>query len=270
MSQSFDLKGKIALVTGGGGVLGAAMATTLAKNGVIVGVLGRTIDKLTTVVEKIKNDGGDAFAIQSDVLSTDDLEKAKQFILEKYSRLDILINAAGGNMPGATVTPEQDFFNANPDDLQKVMDLNIMGTLLPSKVFSELFAKQKSGIIINISSASADRPLTRVVGYSAAKAAIDNFTRWMAVEMATKYGEGIRVNAIAPGFFIGEQNRDLLLTSEGNLTIRGESIIGHTPMGRFGTPEDINGTLVWLCSDASKFVTGIVVHIDGGFGAKSI
>ncbi|MGA9638744.1 SDR family oxidoreductase [Flavobacterium sp.] len=270
MDFIFDLKGKVALITGGAGVLGSNMAATLAQNGVIVGLLGRSLDKLNAAVIKIQNQGGQAFAVQADVLNPEDLEKVKQFILKEYHQLDILINAAGGNRPGATITPDQDFFNTNPDDLQKVMDLNIMGTLLPSKVFSELFAKQKSGVIINISSASAQRPLTRVVGYSASKAAIDNFTRWMAVEMATKYGEGIRVNAIAPGFFIGEQNRALLLTPEGNLTNRGESIIAHTPMARFGNPDDIDGTLVWLCSNASKFVTGIVVHVDGGFGAKSI
>ncbi|GIZ08787.1 SDR family oxidoreductase [Flavobacterium sp. UMI-01] len=265
-----DLTGKIALITGGGGVLGASMAHALAENGAIVGVLGRTIDKLNEVVNSIQNNGGQAFALQTDVLNEDDLQKVKTHILNKYQKLDILINAAGGNMPGATVGPNQDFFNVNQNDLQKVMDLNIMGTFLPSKVFSELFAKQKNGTIINISSAAADRPLTRVVGYAASKAAIDNFTRWMAVEMATKYGEGIRVNAIAPGFFIGEQNRALLLNDDGNLTTRGEAIIAHTPMGRFGTPDDIQGTLLWLCSEASKFVTGIVIHVDGGFGAKSI
>ena len=270
MNKTFDLNGKVAIITGGGGVLGSSMAQTLAQNGAIVGVLGRTIETLNAVVEKIQSNGGQAFALQSDVLNQEDLEKVKQFVIQKFQRLDILINAAGGNIPGATITPEQDFFNINTDDLQKVMDLNIMGTLLPSKVFSELFAKQKNGVIINITSPTADRPLTRVVGYSSAKAAIDNFTRWLAVEMATKYGEGIRVNAISPGFFIGEQNRGLLLTSEGDLTPRGESIIANTPMGRFGTPDDINGTLVWLCSEASKFVTGVVVHIDGGFGAKSI
>lgn len=270
MNKKFDLNGKVAIITGGGGVLGSSMAQALAQSGAIVGVLGRTTGTLNTVVEKIQSKGGQAFALQSDVLNQEDLEKAKQFVVEKFNRLDILINAAGGNIPGATIAPEQDFFNINANDLQKVMDLNIMGTLLPSKVFSELFAKQKNGVIINISSPTAERPLTRVVGYSAAKAAIDNFTRWMAVEMATKYGEGIRVNAISPGFFIGEQNRALLLTSQGDLTPRGESIIANTPMGRFGTPDDINGTLIWLCSEASKFVTGVVVHIDGGFGAKSI
>lgn len=270
MDKILNLDKKIVLITGGGGVLGSIMAQSLAQNGAIVGVMGRTLSTLNAVIDKINKNDGQAFALQADVLNQDELVKAKNFILEKYKRLDILINAAGGNIPGAIVTPEQDFFNVNSDDLQKVMDLNVMGTVLPSRVFSEIFAKQKSGIIINISSPTADRPLTRVVGYSAAKAAIDNFTRWMAVEMATKYGENIRVNAISPGFFIGEQNRALLLTPNGNLTPRGESIIAHTPMGRFGTPNDIIGTLEWLCTDASKFVTGIVVHIDGGFSAKSI
>ncbi|MCW2118570.1 SDR family oxidoreductase [Flavobacterium sp. 7A] len=270
MNKTFDLNGKIALVTGGGGVLGGNMAQALAQNGAIVGVMGRTPEKLDQMVATIQANGGQAFAIVTDVLNESDLEKAKQHIVTTYGKLDILINAAGGNMPGATIMPDQDFFNAKQEDLQKVLDLNVMGTMLPSKVFAELFANQKNGVIINISSAAADRPLTRVVGYSASKAAIDNFTRWMAVEMATKYGEGIRVNAIAPGFFIGEQNKALLLAPDGSLTSRGETIISKTPMGRFGNPEDLNGTLIWLCSEASKFVTGIVVHVDGGFGAKSI
>ena len=184
--------------------------------------------------------------------------------------MDILINAAGGNMPGATIGTDQAIYDMQLGDLQKVLDLNIIGTMLPSQVFSEIFAKQKSGVIINISSASAQRPLTRVVGYSASKAAIDNFTKWMAVEMGTKFGEGIRVNAIAPGFFIGAQNRALLLTPEGNLTPRGEKIIDMTPMKRFGVPEDLDGVLMFLCSDASKFVTGIVINVDGGFGVSSI
>lgn len=218
----------------------------------------------------LTKNGGQAFAIQANVLDKDDLQKAKDFIFEKFGRLDILINAAGGNMPGATIGPEQAIYDMKTDDLQKVVDLNIIGTMLPSQVFSELFAKQKQGIIINISSAAAQRPLTRVVGYSASKAAIDNFTKWMAVELAQKYGDGIRVNAISPGFFIGEQNRALLLTPEGKLTPRGEKIIEHTPMGRFGTPEDIDGALLFLCSDMSKFVTGTTLNIDGGFAATSI
>lgn len=270
MNSFFNLKGKVALVTGGGGVLGGNMARTLAKQGVITGILGLSIEKAEATVTSIKNNGGEAFAISANVTIKEELEKVRDFIIEKYGRLDILINAAGGNMPGATIGPDQAIYDMKSDDLQKILDLNIIGTILPSQVFSEVFAKQKSGVIVNISSATAERPLSRVVGYSAAKAAIDNFTKWMAVELAGKYGEGIRVNAIAPGFFIGEQNRTLLLNPENGLTPRGEKIIDHTPMGRFGIPEDLDGVLLFLCSDMSKFVTGIIIHVDGGFGATSI
>jgi NAD(P)-dependent dehydrogenase (short-subunit alcohol dehydrogenase family) len=270
MDSIFNLKGKIALITGGAGVLGSNFANVLAKQGVIVGIVSQSIEKANKTVETIESNGGKAFAVQANVLNKEELEKAKDFIVEKYGRLDILINAAGGNMPGATIQPDQAVYDMKVDDLQKVVDLNIIGTILPTQVFSELFAKQKQGNIINISSASAQRPLTRVVGYSASKAAIDNFTQWMSVELASKYGEGIRVNAISPGFFIGEQNRALLLTPEGKLTPRGEKIIEHTPMGRFGTPEDIDGALLFLCSDMSKFVTGTILKVDGGFAATSI
>lgn len=270
MDSIFNLKGKIALITGGAGVLGSNFANVLAKQDVITGIVSQSIEKANKTVAIIQSNGGKAFAIQANVLNKEELEKARDFIVEKYGRLDILINAAGGNMPGATIQPDQAVYDMKTDDLQKVVDLNIIGTMLPSQVFSELFAKQKEGNIINISSASAQRPLTRVVGYSASKAAIDNFTQWMAVELASKYGEGIRVNAISPGFFIGEQNRALLLTPEGNLTPRGEKIIEHTPMGRFGTPEDIDGALLFLCSDMSKFVTGTILKVDGGFAATSI
>lgn len=270
MDSIFNLKGKIALITGGAGVLGSNMAKVLAKQGVITGIVSQSIEKATKTAAAITDNGGTAFAIQANVLNKEELEKAKDFIVEKYGRLDILINAAGGNMPGATISPDQAIYDLKTEDLQKVIDLNIIGTMLPSQVFSALFAKQKEGIIINISSASAQRPLTRVVGYSASKAAIDNFTQWMSVELASKYGEGIRVNAISPGFFIGEQNRALLLTPDGKLTPRGEKIIDHTPMGRFGTPDDIDGALLFLCSDMSKFVTGTILKVDGGFAASSI
>lgn len=270
MDSIFNLKGKIALITGGAGVLGSNFANVLAKQGVITGIVSQSIEKANKTVEAIEQNGGQAFAIQANVLNKEELEKAKDLIVEKYGRLDILINAAGGNMPGATISPDQAIYDMQVDDLQKVVDLNIIGTMLPTQVFSELFAKQKQGIIINISSASAQRPLTRVVGYSASKAAIDNFTQWMSVELASKYGEGIRVNAISPGFFIGEQNRALLLTPDGKLTPRGEKIIDHTPMGRFGKPEDIDGALLFLCSDMSKFVTGTIIKVDGGFSASSI
>ena len=270
MDSIFNLKGKIALITGGAGVLGSNMAAVLAKQGAIVGIVSTKLEKAEKIVLAIEKMGGQAYAVQGNVLDKENLEKIRDFILEKYGRLDILINAAGGNMPGATITPDQAIFDLKTEDLQKVLDLNIIGTILPTQVFSEIFAKQKSGNIINISSATAKRPLTRVVGYSASKAAIDNFTQWMSVELASKYGEGIRVNAIAPGFFIGEQNRALLLTPEGELTPRGLKIIEHTPMGRFGVPEDLDGALLFLSSDLSKFVTGTVVNVDGGFAASSI
>ncbi len=270
MSSLFDVKGKIVLITGGGGVLGSGMGNVLAQNGATVGIIGLTMEEAVVAVTMIENNGGKAFAVKGNVLVKEEMEAIRDKVINDYGCLDILINAAGGNMPGATIGPDQAIFDMKEADLQKVLNLNIIGTMLPSQVFSEIFAKQKSGIIINLSSASASRPLTRVVGYSASKAAIDNFTQWMAVELGTKYGEGIRVNAIAPGFFIGEQNRALLLNPDGSLTARGETILEHTPMGRFGIPEDLYGTLLYLCSDASKFVTGITLKVDGGFGAKSI
>lgn len=270
MKDLFDLKGKIVLITGGAGVLGSNMAEVLSDRGAILGIMGLTQTEADIVVNKIIKNGGESFSVAANVLNKETLLQARDFILKEYGKLDILINAAGGNMPGATIGDDQAIYDMQLGDLQKVLDLNIIGTMLPSQVFSEIFAKQKAGIIINISSASAQRPLSRVVGYSASKAAIDNFTKWMAVEMATKFGEGIRVNAIAPGFFIGAQNKALLLTPEGNLTPRGEKIIGMTPMKRFGIPEDLDGTLLFLCSDASKFVTGIVINVDGGFGVSSI
>ncbi len=270
MKNLFDLNGKVVLITGGAGVLGSNMAKVLAEHGANVGIMGLTDAEAATAVNEIIKNGGKSFPVTANVLNKESLEQVRDFIIKEYGRLDILINAAGGNMPGATIGTDQAIYDMQLGDLQKVLDLNIIGTMLPSQVFSEIFAKQKSGIIINISSASAQRPLTRVVGYSASKAAIDNFTKWMAVEMGTKFGEGIRVNAIAPGFFIGAQNRALLLTPEGNLTPRGEKIIDMTPMKRFGVPEDLDGVLLFLCSDASKFVTGIVINVDGGFGVSSI
>jgi len=189
MNELFNLKGKVALITGGGGVLGSNMAMVLAKQGVITGILGLTMEKAEATVTRVVAVGGEAFAVQANVLSKEDLEAAKDFVMEKHGRLDILINAAGGNMPGSTIDPDQAIYDMQLAHLQKVLDLNIIGTMLPSQVFSEIFAKQKSGIIINISSASAQRPLSRVVGYSASKAAIDNFTKWMSVELAGKYGE---------------------------------------------------------------------------------
>jgi NAD(P)-dependent dehydrogenase (short-subunit alcohol dehydrogenase family) len=205
--------------------------------------------------------------VPADALDEKSLLQARDQVLQQWGRIDILINAAGGNSPDATVFGDVTFFNLKREAVQKMLDLNLMGTILPSQVFGEVMAKAGKGSIINISSMAAQRPLTRVIGYAAAKSAIDNFTRWLAVDLATKHGEGLRVNAIAPGFFIGEQNRAFLINADGTPTPRGETIIAHTPMKRFGEADELIGAAVWLCSDAAKFVTGIVVPVDGGFSA---
>jgi len=261
----FDISGRTAVITGGTGVLGGAMAMGLALAGANVVVLGRKKESGDTITRKIAEAGKKALFIQADVLDSDQLKAAKDKILKDYKTLDILINAAGGNMPGATVLPEQTFFDLKVEEFQKVVDLNLLGTVLPTKIFCDVMARQKKGVVINIASMSSFRPITRVVGYSAAKAAIDNFTGWLAVEMAKKFGEGIRVNAIAPGFFLTEQNRRLLTNEDGTFTPRGQAAINNTPFARFGVPEELIGTLIWLCSDASKFVTGVDVPVDGGF-----
>ncbi|MFK7970119.1 MAG: SDR family oxidoreductase [Bacteroidia bacterium] len=265
----FTLHGKVAIITGGAGVLGSAMAEGLAKAGVKVAILSRTEAKVLQAVQQIEGMGGEAMPLIADVLDEAQLKKASQEILQKWGSIDILINAAGGNMKGATIMPEQNVFDLSMPDFAKVTDLNLNGTVLPSIVFGEAMAKQKKGCIINISSMAAQQALTRVLGYSVSKAAIDNFTRWMAVEMANKFGEGIRVNAIAPGFFIAEQNKKLLLNEDGSYTDRAKSIIQNTPMKRFGEPEELVSTVLWLCSEESRFITGIIVPVDGGFGAFS-
>lgn len=265
----FDLTGKTAIVTGGAGALGGAMAMGLAKAGAKVAILSRTAAKVEQKVAEIKAAGGEALALVADVLDEAQLQAAKDKILAEWGRIDILINAAGGNMKGATIGPDQTIFDLSMPDFDKVTALNLKGTVLPTTVFAKAMVEEKKGCIINISSMAAQQTITRVVGYSASKAAIDNFTRWMAVEMAHKFGEGIRVNAIAPGFFIGEQNRRLLLNEDGSLTQRGQTIINETPAKRFGEAEELISTVLWLCSDASSFITGIVVPVDGGFSAFS-
>lgn len=269
MQRLFDLTGKVAVVTGGTGVLGGAMAVALADAGARVAILGRRKEKAEDLALKIGKNGGTAMALPADVLKKESLEAAKNELLTKWNTVDILINAAGGNVPGAVINPDQCLTDLKEEDLRKVIDLNQMGTILPCMAFSEPMIKKKEGVIINISSMAAQRAITRVLGYSTAKAGIENFTKWLAVEMAQKHGEGIRVNAIAPGFFIGEQNGNMLLNADKSLTPRAKKIVANTPMGRFGKPEELNGTLIWLCSDASKFVTGVVVPVDGGFSAFS-
>ncbi|RMG20012.1 MAG: SDR family oxidoreductase [Bacteroidetes bacterium] len=267
--ELFSLDGKVAIVTGGTGVLGSAMAEGLALAGAKVGVLGRRQSAARQVVEAIRAENGEAMPLKADVLNEAQLQKARERVLKQWGKIDLLINAAGGNMPGATITPDETVFNLHIEDFRKVVDLNLLGTVLPTQVFGRSIADNGKGVIINISSMAASRAITRVLGYSTSKAAIDNYTRWMATEMALKFGEGIRVNAIAPGFFIGEQNRRLLTEEDGSLTPRGQTIIKNTPMQRFGQPHELLGTLLWLCSDASNFVTGIVVPVDGGFSAFS-
>jgi NAD(P)-dependent dehydrogenase (short-subunit alcohol dehydrogenase family) len=263
----FSLQGKVAVVTGGTGVLGGAIAHGLAAAGAKVAILGRRAEKAEQVAEAIQAAGGEAMPLPANVLDKENLDWARMALLERWGTIDILINAAGGAVAEATVMGERTFFDLTEEAWNEVMALNLTGTLLPSQVFGKTMSEKKSGVIINISSMSSQRPLTRVVGYGAAKSAIDNFTKWLAVELISKYGPGLRVNAIAPGFFLGEQNRAFLVNADNSLTPRGQTIIDHTPMKRFGEPEELIGTAVWLCSDAARFVTGIVVPVDGGFMA---
>lgn len=270
MNGMFRLEGKIALVTGGTGALGAAMCRALAGAGATVVILARTESNTLSLAEAIRADGSSALGIACDVLDKSSIVGAAETVMARFGRVDILVNAAGGNRPEATAVPGQRaFFDLPQEALRWVFDLNLMGTMLASQVFGAPMAAQNSGVIINISSMASMQPLTRVVAYAAAKAAINNFTQWLAVYMATQHSPAIRVNAIAPGFFLGDQNRFLLTNEDGSLTQRGEQIIGHTPMARFGQPDDLSGTLLWLASDASRFVTGIVVPVDGGFSAFS-
>ncbi len=261
----FNIQGKTAIVTGGTGVLGSVMAQGLAEAGVNVVIIGRRKEAGEALVDSFKKKNLKAKFVQADVLKADDLLRAKDEIEKYFGDADILVNAAGGNMPGAIITPQQTFFDLNMEEFGKVVDLNLTGTVLPTKIFCEGMARRKKGVIINIASMSSFRAITRVVGYSAAKSAVMNFTEWLAIEMSKKFGEGIRVNGIAPGFFITEQNRNLLTNPDGTYTERGQNAINSTPFNRFGQPDELVGTLIWLCSDASKFVTGVTVPVDGGF-----
>lgn len=270
MYDFFDIKGKVIAITGGTGVLGTSMVKYLAAHGAKVAVLARNKQKGDELIEQVKADGGEAIFLQTDVTNETVLKQNAKEIAEKYGTIDVLINGAGGNMPGATIGPNSNIFDLKIDDFRKVVDLNLMGTVMPTVVFAEYMVKANKGNIVNISSASALRPLTRVAGYGAAKAAVTNFTKYMAGELATKFGENFRVNALCPGFFITEQNRTLLTNPDGSYSDRGNTIIAHTPFRRFGIPEDLLGTLHYLVSDASKFVTGTVAIVDGGFDAFSI
>lgn len=269
LEESFSLQGQVALVTGGTGVLGGAMARGLALAGARVAVLGRRRDAADAAVAAIIAEGGQAMPVTADVLVRSELEAARDAVLSAWGRLDVLVNAAGGNLPGTTLQPGRSFFDLPVEDLDPVVALNLQGTLLPSQVFGQAMAKAGRGCIVNISSMNAARALTRVLGYGMAKSAVENATRWLAVDLSRSFGPGLRVNAIAPGFFIGEQNRALLLNPDGTLTSRGQTIIDKTPAGRFGRPEELISALIWLCGPGASFVNGIVVAVDGGFSAFS-
>jgi len=270
LTQLYDFTGKTVVITGGAGVLGGEMACALVGCNANVAILDRDPKLAERFIHRIPTSVGRASVIYTDVLNIDTLKQTADTVLNEFGKVDCLINAAGGNKPQATTSNENSFFDLPKDALQFVFDLNIVGTILPSQVFGKLMAQQKEGVILNISSMNSFRPLTRIPAYSAAKAGVSNFTQWLAVHMAQEYSPRIRVNAIAPGFFLTDQNRFLLTQTEsGELTERGKSIIAHTPMARFGTPEDLLGAVLWLLSPASAFVSGVVVPIDGGFSAYS-
>ena len=265
MAQLFNIKDNVTVITGGTGVLGRTIARYLALEGAKVIILGRNEEVGKQIVDSIQNEGGHCRFMKTDVLDQKKVEENCKEILDIYGRVDTLLNAAGGNMPGAVIAPDGNFFDLKVDEFQKVLNLNLTGTVIPTQVFLKPMVEQGKGSIINFSSMAAFRPITRVCGYAAAKAGISNFTEFMATECAKKFGEGIRVNAIAPGFFITEQNRTLLTNPDGTYTQRGKDVVHQTPFGRMGDPEELCGTIHYLMSDAAKFVTGTVAVVDGGF-----
>lgn len=270
MNTLFNIKDYVVVITGGTGVLGRCIAKYLALNGAKVIILGRKEDVGMEIVNDIKASGGYAEFMKTDVMNQQVVQENCDAIIAKYGRVDTLLNAAGGNMPGATITPDKNIFDLDVEQFRKVLDLNLTGTVIPTQVFLKPMVKQGKGSIINFSSMAAFRPLTRVCGYATAKSGISNFTEFMATECAKKFGEGIRVNAIAPGFFITEQNRSLLTNPDGTYTKRGNDIITQTPYGRMGDPEELCGTIHYLMSDAAKFVTGTIAVVDGGFNVFTI
>ena len=270
MNELFSIAGKVAVITGAGGVLGGNIAQHFVQQGAKVVAIDIRQEQLDNRVAELKQYGNDVIGIIGNVLDIASLEKVAEEVVAKWGQIDILLNIAGGNMPGATIGPNNNIFDLKLDDFRQVIDLNLMGTVVPTIVFSKYMVDAQKGNIINISSASALRPLSRVAGYGAAKAAVTNFTKYMAGELAIKFGENFRVNALCPGFFITEQNRNLLTNPDGSYTDRGNAIIAHTPFKRFGNPDELLGALHFLVSDASKFVTGTVSVVDGGFDAFSI
>lgn len=265
MEPNFSLAGKVIVVTGGTGVLGGAFVEAIAAAGGVVGILGRNEKIANERANAINQKGGQALALIADVTIESQLESACQQMLAAFGKIDGLVNAAGGNMPDAVVQPNQDVFQLNFQALQDVMQLNLMGTVIPTQVFGKAIKKNGSGSIVNISSVVSQLAITKVLGYSMAKSAIDSYTQWFALELANRFGDAIRMNSIAPGFFLTEQNKTLLTNTDGSLTERGQLVIQNTPFKRFGNPEELVGALIWLLSDASKYVTGSKITVDGGF-----
>lgn len=270
MKDLFSVDGKVIVITGATGILGSAMVKHFAEQRAKVVILARNIEAGNALMQEVKQSGGEALYLQCDVTKKEMLEQNYTDIMTAYGRIDVLINCAGGNMAAATVPPEKTIFDLDIDAVRQVVDLNLFGTILPTMVFVKAMVEQGAGSIINIASESALRPLTRVAGYGVAKAAVVNWTKYMCGELAIKFGEGLRVNAVAPGFLLTNQNRSLLTNPDGSLTPRAETILAHTPYKRFGEPDEMLGTLQWLASDASKFVSGTLTVIDGGFDAFSI
>ena len=261
----FSLEGKVIIVTGGTGILGNAFIEAIVEAGGAVGILGRKEEVARQRAEAINANGGQALALVADVLEEEQLVAAREKALAHFGRIDGLVNAAGGNMPEGILQPNEDVFSMNLGGMKKVLDVNLWGTLLPTQVFGPAIAASERGSIVNISSMNSKRAITKVLGYNMGKAAVDCYTQWFAVELANRYGDRIRMNALAPGFFLTEQNCNLLTRPEGGYTERGELVIRQTPFKRFGHPDELKGALVWLLSDASQFVTGAMICVDGGF-----
>ncbi len=269
-NKMFDFSGQVAAITGAGGVLCGKISRALAKQGMKIAVMDIREEAAQAVVDDIEAEGGEAIAVVCDVLDRASMDEAAKKVIDKWGKVDVLINGAGGNHPRATTNADQSFFDLEPDAVQWVFNLNFLGSLLPSQAFGKYMVERGEGQILNTSSMNAFRPLTRIPAYSGAKAAVSNFTQWLAVHMAQEYTPNIRVNAIAPGFFLTDQNRFLLVDEDtGEWTPRGQTILDHTPAGRFGDPEDLLGTVMWLLSEGAAFVNGVVVPIDGGFAAFS-
>ncbi|MDD3979097.1 MAG: SDR family oxidoreductase [Proteiniphilum sp.] len=265
MQDLFKISGRVMVITGGTGILGSVIASYLAGEGASVVILGRRREAGEALVNEIRRKGGEALFLETDVMDADRLRQNRDEILARYGRIDVLLNAAGGNMSGANIPPEKTFFDLDMNQFDQVVRLNLTGSVLPTQIFLQPMVQQKKGVILNFSSMAAFRPMTRVVGYAAAKAGVTNFTQFLATEVAIKFGEGIRVNAVAPGFFLTEQNRELLTNPDGSYTKRGQDVIRQTPFKRLGRPEELCGTIHYLVSDASAFVTGSTITVDGGF-----